>query len=145
MEYRSGFYEDRRSLLLKQPDAINTISDCKHWGAYASRYIAEARETIRQMQEYQAQLYARVQLLSIAPWHYELKLTRRRSYTENRVYYDLTLTKVFEDATIKPEEVQRTTYPGAERYAAFAAYEAERKAHPGIIAVKDIAKSAWER
>lgn len=86
-----------------------------------------------------------MRLLSIAPWHYELKLTRRRSYTENRVYYDLTLTKVFEDATIKPEEVQRTTYPGAERYAAFAAYEAARKAHPGIIAVKDIAKSAWER
>lgn len=113
MEYRGGFYEERRSLLLKQPDTINTISDCKHWGAYASRYIAEAQETIRQMQEYQAQLYARVQLLSIAPWHYELKLTRRRSYTENRVYYDLTLTKVFEDATIKPEEVQRTTYPGA--------------------------------
>ncbi len=53
--------------------------------------------------------------------------------------------KVFEDATIKPEEVQRTTYPGAERHTAFAAYEAERKAHPGIIAVKDIAKSAWER
>lgn len=53
--------------------------------------------------------------------------------------------KVFEDATIKPEEVQRTTYPGAERYAAFADYEAERKAHPGIISVKDIARSAWER
>ena len=116
MEYRGGFYEERRSLLLKQPDAINTINDCKHWGAYASRYIAEAQETIRQMQEYQAQLY-----------------------------YDLTLTMFFEDATIKPEEVQRTSYPGAERYAAFAAYEAERKAHPGIIAVKDIAKSAWER
>lgn len=77
--------------------------------------------------------------------HYELKLTRRRSYSDNHVYYDLTLTKVFEDATIKPEEVQRTTYPGAERYAAFAAYEAVRKARPGIIAVKDIAKSAWER
>lgn len=145
MEYRSGFYEERRSLFLKQPDTINTVSDCKYWGSYASRYIAEAQETIRQMQEYHAQLYARVQLLSVAPWHYELKLTRRRSYTENRVYYDLTLTKVFEDATIKPEEIQRTTYPGAERHTAFAAYEAERKAHPGIIAVKDIAKSAWER
>lgn len=40
---------------------------------------------------------------------------------------------------------ERTTYPGAERYAAFAAYEAEQKAHPVIISVKDIAKSAWER
>ena len=47
MEYTRGFYEERRSLLLKQPDAINTVSDCKHWGAYASRYIAEAQETIR--------------------------------------------------------------------------------------------------
>lgn len=49
MEYRQGFYEERRSLLLKQPDTINTIDDCKHWGAYVSRYIAEAQETIRQL------------------------------------------------------------------------------------------------
>lgn len=145
MEYRNGYFEERRSLLLKQPDTINTISDCKHWGAYASRYIAEAQETIRIMQEYQAELYARVQLLSVAPWHYELKLKRRRSYSDNHIFYDLTLTRVFEDATIKPEEIERTTYPGADRYAAFAAYEAKRKAYPGIIAEKDIAKSAWER
>lgn len=31
MEYTRGFYEERRSMLLKQPDTINTVSDCKHW------------------------------------------------------------------------------------------------------------------
>lgn len=79
------------------------------------------------------------------PWHYELKLKRRRSYSDNHIFYDLTLTRVFEDATIKPEEIERTTYPGADRYAAFSAYEAKRKAYPGIIAEKDIEKAAWER
>ncbi len=41
-------------------------------------------------------------------------------------------------------ETERTTYPGTMRSQALKDYAAYVKAHPGIIAEKDIEKSKWE-
>ena len=96
------------------------------------------------MEAYQSLIYDRVQELTVAPYHMELHLTRHKRY-DNKVHYYLEVKKVYDAPGIKPETIERTTYPGTDRHKALQDFAAYQKSHPGIIANKDIAKGKWER
>lgn len=64
-----------------------------------------------------------------------------RTITELESY--ITLTKTLDDGTQVKELSE--TYTGKERRQAIARFEALKKERPGIEAIKDIEKKAWER
>ena len=130
---------------LLSPEKLNTVDECRRWGAYASRAITEAQSFIQTMQEYQKLLYDRVQVLSAASWHYEALLLREPDSWKGKIFYYVQLLKVYDDPGIKTEIIENTKYPGSERRAAFAAFAALQKSRPGIISRKDIEKRRWER
>lgn len=142
---RREFNETRR-FYLPDPRSLNTLKECTYQGGSAARYAAELRAMIETMESYQSLIYDRVQELTTAPFHHELHLTREKKYyADNKVFYYMEVKKVFDVDGINPETIERTTYPGTERHKALNDFAAYQKSHPGIIAVKDIAKATWER
>ena len=143
--YRRELNETRH-FYLPDPRSVNTMERLSYYGGCAARYAAELRAMIETMEAYQQIVFDRVQELTTAPYHTELHLRReRRYYRDNKVYYYLEIHKVYDTPGIDTEVIERTEYPGSERRKAIAEFEAYKKSHPGIIAVKDIAKSKWER
>ena len=69
-------------------------------------------------------------------------ITALREYQGGVEYY-ITLTKTLDDGTQVKELSE--TYTGKERRQAIARFEALKKQRPGIEAIKDIEKKAWER
>ena len=141
--YRREFNETRH-FYLPDPGSLNTLKDCTYQGGQAAQYAAELKAMIETMEAYQSLIYDRVQELTTAPYHMELHLTRHKRY-DNKVHYYLEAKKVYDAPGIKPETIERTTYPGTERHKALQDFAAYQKSHPGIIANKDIAKGKWER
>ena len=141
--YRRELNETRH-FYLPDPRSVNTMERLSYHGSHAARYAAELRQLIETMEAYQQIIFDRVQELTTAPYHTELHLERERRY-DNKVKYHLLVKKVYDTPGIEPETIERTTYPGTERHKAIADFEAYKKSHPGIIAVKDIAKGKWER
>ena len=143
--YRREFNETRH-FYLPDPRSLNTLKDCTYQGGSAARYASELKAMIETMEAYQQLIYDRVQELTTAQYHMEIHLRReKRYYNNNKVFYYLEVLKVFDTDGIKPEYIERTTYPGTERHKALADYAAYQKSHPGIIAVKDIEKAKWEK
>lgn len=141
--YRRELNETRR-FYLPDPRTLCTMDRLSYHGNSAARYIKELEAMIETMQSYQALIFDRVQELATAPYHMEIHLTRERRY-DNKVKYHLLVKKVYDVPGIEPETTERTTYPGTERRKAIADFEAYQKSHPGIIAVKNIEKSRWEK
>lgn len=141
---RRGEYSESRHVYLVAPDKLYDMPRLIYQGQQAARYIAEARAMIETMEAYQQLLYDRVQLLETAPYHLEIILKRERRY-DGKVWYWLTLQKVREVDCTEPEILDQKKYPGSERHAALKAFSDYQKTHPGIVAIKDIQKSAWER
>ena len=133
-----------RHIYLPDPKNLNTMDRLTYQGSQASRYAAELREMIQTMESYQSLIYDRVQALTTAPYHIEIHLLREKRWN-NKVKYYLDMKKVYDVPGIEPETINSTVYPGTERSQAIKAFEAYQKSHPGIIAVKDIEKSKWER
>lgn len=143
--YRREFNETRH-FYLPDPRSLNTLKNCTYHGSCAARYAEELRHMIETMAAYESLIYDRVQELTTAQYHTEIHLRReKRYYNDGKVFYYLEAVKVYDDPGIKPETIERTTYPGTERRQAIKDFEAYQKSHPGIIAVKDIEKSKWER
>lgn len=136
----------RFSPYLPDPHTLGTLDRCTYHGGCAARYAAELRRLIETMEAYQQIIYDRVQELTTAPYHTEIHLIReKRYYNDNKVFYYLEAVKVYDTPGIEPETTERTVYPGTDRRKAIADFEAYKKSHPGIIAVKDIEKGKWER
>lgn len=128
------------------PSTIDTVEKCAYWGGVADRGIQAAEQMIAELKQYKMQLYDRTQALSVATWHYELLLERKpEGWKKPRVYYYLQLLKVYDDIDAKPELIENTKYHGADRRKAIADFEAQKKAHPGIVARMEIEKRSWER
>ena len=147
--FRSGYrneFSETRYFHLTNPAKINTIKDLTYHGGSAARYAAELRQLIETMEAYQQIIYDRAQVLASAQYHTEIHLRReKRYYNDNKVFYYLEAVKVYDTPGIEPETIERTVYHGTDRRKAIADFEAYKKSHPGIIAVKDIAKGKWER
>ena len=133
------------SAYLVKPSTIDTTERAAYYGGIASRMIEDCNAMIRTMQQYQKMLYNRVQEIDPAPNHHRVQLIREKRWRESRVMYHLVVEKVYDTPGIKPVEIRRTNYPGAERRQAIAAFELNKKTHPGIEAIKDIEKGAWEK
>lgn len=145
--FKNGRSEERLqvSRYLVAPETIHTTERAAYWGNIAAEAIEDCKDMIRKLERYQQMLFDRVQQIETAPYHHRVTLLRQRGFYDKKVTYHLIVEKVREGDGIKPEEIQRSKYPGTERRQALADFETYKKAHPGIEAVKDIEKSKWER
>ena len=104
--------------------------------------IAELQAVLADMQEYRQALAARYAELETLPYTYRLELTRHIC-RDNSKSYHARLVKILSDGSTIDELTE--TYPGKERRAAIACFEALKKQRPGIETVKDIERKSWER
>ncbi len=132
-------------LYIVSPATIHTMEKIQYWDHAAQRDIAACEARIAELKQYQKMLYDRAQELAAANWHYELYLTREKSWSTGKVHYYLQLRKVYDAAGIAPEIIENRKYPGTERHQALKDFAAMQKARPGIVTHKDIEKSKWER
>ena len=133
------------SRYLIDPATIHTTGNAAYWGRIAAEAIDDCKAMIQKLEQYQQMLYNRVQQIEAAPYHHRVTLLRERSYYDKKVTYHLIVEKIRDVGGIKPEEIRRTEYAGTERRQAIADFEAYKKSHPSVEAVKDIEKSKWER
>lgn len=146
--FKSSYHRElneTRHIFLPNPDKLHTMKDLTYHGSQAARYAAEFKALIETMEAYQSLIYDRVQALTTAQYHTEIHLTRQNQYWNHKIFYYLTVKKVYDTPGIEPETIECTTYPGTERRQALKDFAAYQKSHPGIIAVKDIEKARWER
>ncbi len=122
---------------------ITDIDRLKDYDEYSTRFIAEAEAAIEKMKVYRKALFIHTQYLSQAPYTLELKLLRERRYHDNKVYYFVTLQKVFDG--IGKRDVISESYHGTERSTAIKRFEELKKQYPGVEAIKDIEKRSWEK
>lgn len=133
------------SRYLVSPATIHTTERAAYWGKTTAEAIKDCEDMITKLKQYQKQLFDRVQEIETAPYHHRVQLIREKRWRESRVVYHLIVEKVYDVPGIDPTEIRRTNYPGAERRQAIAAFELYKKTHPGIEAIKDIEKGAWEK
>ena len=130
---------------LISPDTIDTIERAVYWGNSAAEHIRECEAMVERLKEYQQLIYKRVQELATAPYHHRVSLIRERRFRESKVFYYLIVEKVYDAEGIRPVEISRANWAGRDRLEALKAFEDYKRSHPGIEAVKDIDRAAWER
>lgn len=129
---------------LLHPKKIKEGLWIKRMDETAERVIRECQETIAHLVDYRRALAERYAMLETAPYTLRLEIERRREgYTAPKVFYYVRILKVYADGTTVPELAE--TYKGTERCIALARFEELKKQRPGIEAVKNIEKGAWER
>lgn len=137
--------EIRARVYLVAPHTINTADKLRYWDNAAASAIADAERMIETLKGYRLSLYKRAQQLETTPYKRVLTITReRRGYNPSKVFYYVAIDRVYDGEIAKNEEM-RETFPGAERHKALKRFAELQKQNPGIEAVKDIEKSAWER
>ena len=146
MAYRDWFDSYQRGEVvlrgyLRPPEEL-TADSIPGMDQSAADLQRRAQALIDNLAEYRQALAARYAELSVMPYEWRLDLTREVRYT-GKVWYHLRMYKLYEDGT-KQQELQEN-YPGAERHKAIARYKELCKERPGIEAVKDIERKAWER
>lgn len=108
----------------------------------AADLAKRAEALLENLAEYRNALAARYASLSVMPYRERLELERRPTYN-GPVYYDIRIVREYEDGT-KVKELSET-YPGKQRREALSRFEELRRARPGIEAVQDISRRAWEK
>lgn len=108
----------------------------------AARTIAECQSVMEQLTAYRQALATRYAELETMPYVRVLRLERNPRY-DGRKFYDLTITRRFDDGTAVEE--LRENYNGSERRKAFARFEELKKQYPGIRAEQDTERRPWER
>lgn len=126
-----------------RPDTINELERVASNDRSATEAIKSALHLIEELTAYRVALAERYAYLSTAPTVPFVRLLREKRYYQNKVFYHLIVGRRNLD-TGAETETERTTYPGVLRSQALKDFAAYVKAHPGIIAEKDIEKSKWE-
>lgn len=128
---------------LTDPASITRLDTIAWYDKTAGERIKEAQALIDKLTAYRAACAERYSYISTAPTVPVIKLTRHRNYYQKKVYYYLTVYR--RDVNTGEEiEVEQTKYTGTLRHEALKDFSDYIKSHPGIIAEKDIEKSAWE-
>lgn len=109
----------------------------------AADLAKRAQALLDDLAEYRRALAERYAALSVMPYRLRLELERVPDWGSGRVKYYIRLVKTYEDGTTVTELEE--VYPGKQRREALARYEALWKERPGIEAVKDIERKAWEK
>ena len=139
---RDGYANHTLYVNCYRPDKLSTVAEILQSNERASRTITELESYITALQEYQQELAKRAAQLETMGYKLLLTLKRYKRYRGGVEYY-ITLTKTLDDGTQIKELSE--TYTGKERRQAIARFEALKKQRPGIEAIKDIEKKAWER
>ncbi len=135
--------ERRINIYLVHPDKMDNLERVVMYDKTAADYISAAQTLIDQLTAYRVALAERYAYITTAPTVPFVRLIREKRYCQNKVYYHLIAGRRNVD-TGAETETERTTYPGTLRSQALKDYAAYVKAHPGILAEKDIEKSKWE-
>ena len=139
---RDGYANHTLYINCYRPDKLSTVAEILQSNERASRTITELESYITALQEYQQELSKRAAQLETMGYKLSLTLERYKRYQGGVEYY-ITLTKTLDDGTQVKELSE--TYTGKERRQAIARFETLKKERPGIEAIKDIEKKAWER
>lgn len=139
---RDGYANHTLYVNCYRPDKLSTVAEILQNNERASRTIAELEGYITALREYQQELAKRAAQLETMGYKLSLTLERYKRYQGGVEYY-ITLTKTLDDGTQVKELSE--TYTGKERRQAIARFEALKKQRPGIEAIIDIEKKAWER
>ena len=139
---RDGYANHTLYVNCYRPDKLSTVAEILQNNERASRTIAELESYITALREYQQELTKRAAQIETMGYKLLLKLERYKRYQGGVEYY-ITLIKTLDDGTQITELSE--TYTGKERRHAIARFEALKKERPGIEAIKDIEKKAWER
>ena len=139
---RDGYANHTLYVNCYRPDKLSTVAEILQNNERASRTIAELESYITALREYQQELAKRAAQIETMGYKLLLKLERYKRYQGGVEYY-ITLIKTLDDGTQITELSE--TYTGKERRQAIARFEVLKKQRPGLEAIKDIEKKAWER
>lgn len=109
----------------------------------AARLLAGARQLVEDLAAYRQALAERYAALSVMPYRDRLELERRPDSWRGKIYYYVRIVRTYEDGT--KVNLISESFPGADRSKALTRFQALQKERPGIEAVKDIARRAWEK
>lgn len=131
-------------LYAPHPETEDKIEELAKDDKRASDKITELEQYIEQLKAYKVAIAERYNYLATAPTTPVIELKRHKSYYDKHVYYyinhysrDLNTNKDTLKESIK--------YSGTERKKAIEDFNNYIALHPGIITIKDIEKSRWER
>ena len=127
------------------PEKLDDKKRIVDYDKSAAETIEECRKAIETLTAYRIALAERYNEIATTPTVPVVKLTREHGYyRDTKVYYYLR-TYSRNVNTGKEIETSSTAYNGTERHQAIKDFESYIKAHPGIIAEKNIEKSRWEK
>lgn len=129
---------------LVNPQKVNETGRLEYWDKSAADHIQQLQQAIEDLTGYRKQIFDRLQTVYTAPYNLKISLKREKRY-QDKVFYFLTVEKVFVDGGIDPLLIESTRYTGTERAQAIKDYRAALKAHPGVACEMDIAKGKWEK
>lgn len=145
---RFGYPSDQCSehihLYFPRADKIGSMDRIIDEDKRAAEKITELLEMAELLKKYRQTLFERSQVIAATNYHLQLTLIRSVD-RNNRKYYTVEITKIFDRKDITPETVLSEQYEGTERHKAIKRYEELLKSHPGIESEKDIAKKYWEK
>ena len=125
-------------------ETMNDLERIRMHDSNAARLIQECNDLAAQLAAYRLSLAERYNALVTSPTVPVVKLVREPNYYDKKVYYYLrTYRRYINDGT--DVEETSTRYAGSDRKKAFAGFDAYCKAHPGIIAEKQIERRGWEK
>lgn len=146
MSYRDWFDsynrgEIRLSGYFRPPEEL-TADRIPGMDRSAADLARRAEALLENLAEYRKALAARYASLSVMPYRERLEL-ERVPLISGKIRYDVEIIREYEDGT-KIKELSET-YPGKQRRDALSRFEELRKSRPGIEAVQNIARRAWEK
>ena len=128
---------------LRLPSKLTSLDSVALYDRSAAGTIQRMEEALEALKGYRQALAERYAVLATMPYKLRLDLIRHKGWYDKRVTYTLRLVRVYEDGHEETEH--ETKYPGTERRAAIATFEAMQKQRPGIECNVDISKKSWER
>lgn len=129
---------------LHRAETINEVKRVQNYDGYAVELIRNCENIIKLAQAYRLSLAERYNYLTTTPTVPVVRLERHKHIYTNKVYYYLRTYRRMVDGGADVQESE-TKYPGTERRKALADFAAYVKAHPGIIAEKNIEPARWEK
>lgn len=154
---RYGSYADNAQythhVTYHDPRTLYEAAQIAHYDKWTAEKILDLEKEIASLKEYRAALAERYSELLTAATVPVIKLKRHKdSYTNKVFYYLEEITRYLDEpdnrSYVKTPYTDRidnsTKYEGKARREALQAFEAYKKAHPGIIAILDIEKARWE-
>lgn len=126
------------------PEQLDKITDVARYDKRAEQDIKDLENYIEKIKVYRLALAERYNYITTAPITPVIELKRYKSYSTKKVTYSVNIYNR-DLNTGKDILVSSNCYPGTDRKKAIEQFDNYISTHPGIITIKDIDKSPWER